>query len=421
MIFKRRAAWHLITVFVAFTLLSVPKIVIAAGQNENSFKAYLSNISVIGKRISKSSSVRLAIIRSKKISISNRNTYLPAGKILLLTGHCSFSSGRNWCFAITEDGIGVFVLVKGEHYFKINENLEKIAVAMRNGEESDQNGNTFRYWTSRPYEVVDTYGQSITILIDTSEGNKGYKVGDEVKVSDFSNKFTLIDTQDFRSRSDFSLIRPVFSGELIDSIFESIGSFSLSKTEKAKIKGLLLKKNLVEKKVCDSIVEFITGADLGAGIDIGGILSAVNLKLGVTAKFSAALKYEKGTAFDTYRFIRESTDGSSPRFFEAWVRQRRDGNSCDKDISSVEITASDDVDFGGGRGSLTTDSATELDVEISETNKLPRYTCRDEYFRIIRHLTQTDGELTREAAELFVAYILRFEDATNASRCKRSS
>lgn len=78
-----------------------------------------TNIEVTGKRLSKSSHARLADFTRFGIRLSETYTYLPAGKILLLTRLCEKSRSRIWCFAVTQNGIPIYVGVRGSNYFTI--------------------------------------------------------------------------------------------------------------------------------------------------------------------------------------------------------------------------------------------------------------------------------------------------------------
>ena len=78
-----------------------------------------------GKRVSVSSVVRLATITGDRPRMSATRAYLPAGKILLVGrgGLCHKKSLDLWCFAVTQDGLPVFVRADSKGYFKAGENV----------------------------------------------------------------------------------------------------------------------------------------------------------------------------------------------------------------------------------------------------------------------------------------------------------
>ena len=375
-------------------------------------------IKIIGKRVSISSVAHLANISKKAISIQPTKIYLPAGQILLVTKECRNLGGFKWCFSITENGLPIFVRIRGTHYRKvsINLNADKLIISKQDGVIQLVNGKTFNYFTSRFYHGrLDSEG-NIAIIVDTADGQEGFEIGDTVNIKNRRNDFSVVDVEHFQSLQEFPIIRPVEEGELIDTILDSLDDLRLNASERTKIKKLLIGNNLLTEKTCRSIIDTSRSLEGEGGIDIDSIWSAVKFKLGVTAKYSITTNYNSGVEISAHRFIKE-TATSGPRFYEAWVRKRREESDCDKEISSIEIVAVEDKDFGGQEGSITTASAEKLKLDISETTKIPRYRCKQEYHKIINHLTQSDGQLSQETAEIFVAYLLRFSGGRNASKC----
>ena len=375
-------------------------------------------IKTIGKRVSISSIVHLANISKKTISIQPTKIYLPAGKILLVTKECRNLSGFNWCFSITENGLPIFVRIRGSHYRKVNINLnaDKLVISKQDGVIQLDNGKTFNYFTSRFYHGrLDSEG-NIAIIVDTTDGQEGYDIGDVVNIESRRNDFSVVDIEHFQNLQEFPIIRPIEEGELIDTILDSFDDFRLNASERTKIKKLLIGNTLLTEKTCRSTIETNRSLEGEGGIDIDSIWSAVKFKLGVTAKYSITTNYNSGVEISAHRFIKETTT-SGPRFYEAWVRKRREESDCDKEISSIEIIAVEDKDFGGQEGSITTASAKKLKLDVSETTKIPRYRCKQEYHKVINHLTQSDGQLSQETAEIVVAYLLRFTGGRNASQC----
>lgn len=377
-----------------------------------------ANTGLYGKRISKSSVVRLANITEGKKAIPGSSMYLPAGHIILVTRNCK-NLGLNWCLAITEGGMPLFVRVNGVHYKKIPQSNDhpKLIVAREDGIFGEREGKHFEYFASRFYFGNFNENGEISIVADSNKGQQGYKIGDLISIEDRLSNFSIIDINHFNQLTNFPVIRPIAEGELINTIIDSFKDIDLTENERKKIVKLFTENNLVNSKKCDSTITVKKGIDAETGVDLDKFWSAIKLKLGVTASYSESIDYKPGVEFQARRYIKENKAGEL-RFYEAWLKERREDKDCNKDISSVEIVAVEDSELGGQEGSITTKSAKSLKLDVSETNKIPRYSCAREYHKLIEHLHQSDGQLSRETAEIVIAFMLRYSGGENARKCK---
>ncbi|MBL1419904.1 MAG: hypothetical protein COC24_005280 [Alphaproteobacteria bacterium] len=400
-----------------------------ANQNNIKYDPVIYNekaIPVTGKRLTKSGSARLATITKEKISLSHRSVYLPAGQIITLTKLCE--PDRNnviWCFAVTQNGLGIYVHVhtnihskKNDHYFKFNSQKGLFAIVQQAGKLTTKSGAIILdYTTSEIYKVVGERGvNDFTMIVDPSTKKTNFTEPTEVHVdSSHESHFTVINGADIMKPEAFNLIRPVFDGELVDDLISAVSNWNISEITIENLKKQLANNNLVETKKCNQTIDIKKTIDGNGGIDSSKFFAIFKLKLGVTASYSNDTHYPAKLKFTAHRYTQKAPSGKILRFFEAWENKYYNENCID--INSSEIIARDDDIHGKGDGRLTLKSATSIGLWVSETDKHPVYSCKKEYFILLDHLTQGDGSLSFAAAELIIANLARFQGAGDAINC----
>lgn len=415
-------------VFVAFALL--------VGAQSDSAHAQGSSVEyqdisigkdtypVFGKRISKSGTARLVRFVGSTIEMTERRfTYLPAGKILLVSSHCNKDRGKQWCFAVTENGIPIYVRSDGTHFFKADGLSGTIAVALKNGLAQSKTGLPLPYSPTEYFPVEDFSATTMTLRVDSSSQKPGFEGdGDTVEVVDNGKEFVVVDIAEVLAPEAFQVIRPITGGNLVSQLFNAVGDLDVTDEERHILSEALLNGLLVDAKDCGQEIKIQTELDGEIQANFSKFLRSVSLKLGVSGSYSSVLQYPTELEFEAKRFIQTDVsvaEAPKTRFFETWINKKNKDNSC-TEIVIAEIVAKDDSDYADGAGqsgSITNNDAGELGIKFSATSKFPQYSCSDEYFVLLDHFTTGDGTLSQKAAELVIVQMARFTDASRPNRC----
>lgn len=370
-----------------------------------------------GKRVSVSSVVRLATITGDRASRSATRAYLPAGKILLVARNplCAKPSLDQWCFAVTQDGLPVFVRTDGTGFFNADAYEGFIAVSLREGMVATTDGRVLEYSSSERYQVVDYSDNTVTLAVGPENRKPGFDAATTVEIPREDSDFVFVDTDELRSDTSYAPIRPLTRGDALARLAQDIVGLDLDAQSFREARDFF-ERLLVEEKNCSDEItlEQTAGVELAAGV--GGLLSAIDAKLQITATYSKSTSYPKGMQMRALRYVQDLPEDGA-RYFEIWERLSHEDESC-KGVISARLTGSDDAERGGESGEITTQSARDMGLGVSESRKFPSYSCDREYFTALDHLTSADGRLSQAAAELLVTYAMRYQGDGGIKSCR---
>ncbi|MCU9837790.1 hypothetical protein OEZ49_08430 [Ruegeria sp. WL0004] len=369
-----------------------------------------------GKRVSVSSVVRLATITGDRPRMSATRAYLPAGKILLVGrgGLCHKKSLDLWCFAVTQDGLPVFVRADSKGYFKADAYDGFIAVAQRPGSVATTNGRVLEYSSSERYQVVDFSDDTVTLAVGPENQKPGFDAATTVEIPREDSDFVFVDTDELRSATSYAPIRPRSRGDALARLSQDIADLDIDAQSFREARDFF-ERLLVEEKNCSDEITLERTADAELAVEVGGMLSAIDAKFQITASYSKSTSYPKGMQMRALRYVQD-LPGEGSRFFEIWERLSYEDESC-KGVIAARLTGSDDAERGGESGEITTQSARDMGLGVSESRKFPSYSCDREYFTALDHLTSADGRLSQAAAELLVTYAMRYQSAGGIKSC----
>lgn len=370
-----------------------------------------------GKRVSVSSVVRLATITGERASMSATRAYLPAGKILLVGRGplCRKQSLDLWCFAVTQDGLPIYVRADSKGYFKADGYDGFIAVAQRPGAVETTDGRLLEYSSSERYQLVDHSEDTVTLAVGPENRKPGFDAATTVEIPREDSDFVFVDTDELRSDTSYAPIRPLTRGDALARLAQDIVGLDLDAQSFREARDFF-ERLLVEEKNCSDEItlEQTAGVELAAGV--GGLLSAIDAKLQITATYSKSTSYPKGMQMRALRYVQDLPEDGA-RYFEIWERLSHEDESC-KGVISARLTGSDDAERGGESGEITTQSARDMGLGVSESRKFPSYSCDREYFTALDHLTSADGRLSQAAAELLVTYAMRYQGDGGIKSCR---
>ncbi|MCV2887125.1 hypothetical protein [Ruegeria aquimaris] len=369
-----------------------------------------------GKRVSVSSIVRLATITGDRASMSATRAYLPAGKILLVARNplCAKPSLDQWCFAVTQDGLPVFARTDGTGFFNADAYEGFIAVALREGVVETTDGRQLIYSSSERYQVVDYSEDTVTLAVGPENQKPGFDAATTVEIPREDSDFVFVDTDELRSDTSYAPIRPLSRGDALARLAQDIIDLDIDAQSFSQARDFF-ERLLVEEKNCSDEITLEQTAGAELAVEVGGMLSAIDAKLQITASYSKSTSYPKGTQMRALRYVQD-LHGEGARFFEIWERLNHEDESC-KGVISARLTGSDDAERGGESGEITSESARQLGLGVSESRKFPSYSCDREYFTALDHLTSADGRLSQAAAELLVTYVMRYQSKGGIKTC----
>lgn len=388
------------SVFFAVILVAIP------AYAEEPVNILGKSYPVLGVRISKSSSVRLAKIRDPRAWILEQSVYLLAGTRLLVTKRFERDrKQRQWALAITEDGLLVYVRTDGSHYIKpdpyIEEGLQYIAVSQKKFRLTSNQYGEIWITPSEIYKFKFDLGDTISIVLDRS------KMGEEFRgegiISVDIKYFSIIDLSKLKVDRLYDYFQPFNLQDALYDAFERASDFDISEDDKRAFRDLI-KRRYITSKSCEEEISLEVNLSAEAAIKIDSFFSAFEAGVGVKAGVTTKTTYEKGTELEIQRY-RKGEDYYELRHEEIRVK-------C-TDLALVQRVRA--TESSGGKGEINTVWARELGLQVTSAG-LPIYTCRDQYLDLLEVLT-IDWTLSREAAVLLIAQFGRYKGSADASEC----
>lgn len=384
---------------------------LVATANADTRKVYDNELSVVGVRVSKSGSVRLAEASREGITMLERPVYLPAGTRLIVFKETTRDShSRAWSLAFTEDGLLVYVRTDGTHYFEEDviaryiEEHGQIAIAETNLIANTELYGPVEISTSEIFSfnfLQDDY-INISITKDSSI-RQVYTEDDLARVYAFD--FSII-TRDRLSIDD--IVDPFVEydfRERLEEIKELVANLRRPSEEEKTQFVSYVENRFVTQKECVQKIEYSWAFSGNAALEFSNILSPLTAGLGLSGNYSTTSTFDVGTAFEIQRF---KSGGTVVEIRDEQIF--RDGDcaqpSGDRRISAYQANKA--------KGELNRLYLTNY-LRFTESG-LPIYTCRDEYLALMHSLTR-DQELDRSTAALLIAKYARYEGAGDAAVC----
>lgn len=367
---------------------------------------------IIGVRIAKSSSARLANINDPALKMMPRSVYLPAGTRLLVLSHVRRDrAGRKWALTVTGDGLLVYVRVDANQHYFPHRGLERslksgtpIAVVTSQVEVKSETYGSITLTPSETYAFEFLDGDAIRITVGRDKMGAAYTTEDTVDL-DLSHVAVLFpeDIDPARIPAPFE---PYGMDRQIEELFAGLGDLSLDREDRKRIADAF-RKRFVTRKTCDEVIDLSTALSGSGALDLDAIFSPVSAKLGISGAYSSTTKFDKGVSFTVDRFIR---DGSVVE-----VKHEILDDKCSSDAPRQRVIASDS---SGSAGRIRTGAVEEIGLATT-VEGLPVYTCRAE-FEALRDMLTLEQTLDIPLATFLIARFATFKGARNPAACRET-
>ena len=393
---------------IAFPIVVAALLVAVPASAEETVRILDESYPVLGVRISKSSSARLANIRDPDAKMMERSIYLLAGTRLLVARE--FKTGekkRQWALAITEDGLLVYVRTDGTHYFE-RDFVERIdaeyfAVAQTQFPVDSQIYGSVWITPSEVFEFLFGEGETIEIVIDKRKMGDAFIGADSVTVD--IGHFSIIRRDDLIPDQLSEHFRIYDLQSELRDVLDGVSDLNLSDKDREAI-GELVSRKFVTSKSCEETIDFRVGLSAEATLALGSLLSPLDAKLGLTGAYSSNTVFPAGVEFEIQRYQKGTNIVE--------IRHETIREKC-TDLGVLQRVIA--AELAGLRGEINTLSAEKRNFAVTESG-YPIYTCRAQYLDLLAMLTKDDGELSREAATLMIAQFARYKGAGDASACE---
>jgi len=367
-------------------------------------------IGVIGVRIAKSSSARLANIHDPALRMTPRSVYLPAGtRLLVLRDVRRDRAGRRWALTVTGDGLLVYVRVDAnQHYFPhagLERNLragDPIAVVTAQVQVRSETYGALTLTPSETYAFEYLDGDAIRITVGRDKMGAAYTVADTVDL-DLAD-VAIVHPEDLDPATIPAPFEPYGAERQVEDIVARAADLSLDAQDRKRI-ARYFRDRFVTRKTCDQEIDLSKALDASGGLDLDALFSPVSAKLGISGAYSSRTVFPKGVAFTIDRYIRG--DGIVE------IKHETLDEDCRSDAPTQRVSASDS---SGGAGRIRTAAVAEMGLAVT-VEGLPVYTCRAE-FEVLREMLTLDQTLDTPLATFLIARFATFKGAAKPGVCR---
>lgn len=365
---------------------------------------------VIGVRIAKSSSARLANIHDPALRMTPRSVYLPAGtRLLVLRDVRRDRAGRKWALTVTGDGLLVYVRVDAnEHYFP-HRGLESslraggpIAVVTSQVRAESARYGALTLTPSETYAFAFLDGDAIRLTVGRDKMGAAYAGDDTVDV-DLAD-FAILYPEDIDPDSIPAPFEPYDTARQIEDIMARASDFSLDREDRKRIADAFAKR-FVTRKTCDQVVDLSRSLDAAGELDLDALFSPVSARLGISGAYSSKTVFPKGVAFTVDRYVRGED--------VVEIKHETIDEDCRSEAPRQRVLAND----GNGASGRIRTGAVEAIGLATTVEGLPVYTCRAE-FEALREMLTLDQTLDIPLATFVIARYATFKGARKPGVCR---
>jgi|GEM_PF-3278101 len=365
---------------------------------------------IIGIRIAKSASARLANINDPALKMTPRSVYLPAGTRLLVLSHVRPDrAGRKWALTITGDGLLVYVRVDAnEHYFP-HRGLERslksgdpIAIVTAKVATQSEVYGPLTLTPSETYAFEFLDGDAIRITVGRDKVGAAYTADDTVDL-DLAD-FAILHPDDLDPDSIPAPFEPYGAGRQIEDILARASDLSLDAEDRKRIADAF-RRRFVTRKTCDQEIDLSKSLDAAGTLDLDTLFSPVSAKLGISGAYSSKTVFPKGVAFTIDRYIREDSIVE--------IKHETIDDQCRSEDPRQRVIASDS---SGAAGRIRTGAVEGIGLATT-VEGLPVYTCRAE-FEALREMLTLDQTLDTPLATFVIARFATFKGARRPGVCR---
>lgn len=399
--------------FLALFLIVVATVNTPSAGAEEPIKIIETQHSVLGVRVVRSASLRLANLQGEQ-GMSQRSVYVPAGSLLLVTKTRARDVKRRWRnLAVTDMGVLVYVKTKSlgrdKPQYWTPDNLwkkrkDKIAVAQTNIPVTITEDLEI---TITPSERFDfEYGPDDTLDVEVTSDRIGQGYGKDKVVSLPDSHFSVVLAEDLDAAQFPLPFQPYnVTAELVE-FFGDLKNLKVDEELRARF-GELVNTRFVAEKECWEVVTIPVDLSGEAGIAAKALIADIYAKLKLSVAYKGETAYPRGLSFDIQRFRRGS---------EIVEIKRETLQKVDCGLDSVQRIIAGVS--SGATGEINTKTASEYyKLRVTDAG-LPIYTCRREYLQLFNDLTVHDN-LPPGVAALMLSQFAVFEDAREPGICKR--
>ena len=368
---------------------------------------------IIGIRIAKSASARLANINDPALRMMPRSVYLPAGtRLLVLKDVRRDRAGRKWALTVTGDGLLVYVRVDAnEHYFPHKglearlDGGEPVAVVTSQTVVTSERYGRLTLTPSETYAFEFLDGDAIRIVIGRDKMGSAY-AGDATVDVDLAD-VAIIHPEDLNPASVSDPFEPYGTERQLADIVARAVDLSLDKEDRKRI-AAYFRQRFVTRKTCDQEIDLAKSIDAAGELDLDAIFSPVSAKLGISGAYSSKTVFPKGIAFTVNRYVR----GDSV----VEIKHETIDEKCRSEEPRQRVIASDS---SGSTGRIRTGAVEGLGLATT-VEGLPVYTCRAEFEALLEMLT-LDQTLDTPLATFLVAHFATFKGARKPGVCRAAA
>lgn len=367
----------------------------------------------VAVRISKSGVVRLADANRE---FSQHVTYLPAGKRLVLFLPTATVGKRKWQLAMTDDGLFVYLLTDGLHYYNLGSSAteygSRLAVIQRQVDVEVEGSPTKRRLS--PSELYAVIGKSEDKWKIRHAGKSLPNESFDAWVPDAA--ISVFDTSDLNvSEADTSKF--AFKEE---NFFSSI-SIALGKLKAAgisdrtlgEVENFLTSKVVQIKRCHENIViqpiQFSTTVAVGTKAKILEFLFPLSAEVGASASFKVDTIYPPKFEFEVSSASRETRDG----IVLYSIQSQATRTDCSAAVVDRRVIVQRD---GRLVAELNDQMANNLKLKLNSIGYMD-IPCRDRYFELYDTLVREHGA----SADVLAYLIAHFTSFTgeDASVCPK--